>query len=487
VLRSFLHSLALAALLSACSAHKSNAPPLGGDGGIYDLTELKVFRGLGLFGQELVLADIDGDACPDLIQSSGGMASPQPLVYYRNVHKKAPFIDRPSWYSSTIAHRGALAVGDLNADGFADLVVPVLYDNAAGADSGAIEVFMNLRGVLPGEPTYRLRVPSVPLSAALGDVDADGDLDLAVTSVGAMAIGGATPAAQHVYFNEGGTLSVESPWVGPTMAAVSCLFSDLDQDGWLDLVLGGEKVALVHGGPNAFTAPQAEQLTWLVPQLNAAFGLSASRLGGDHKQSLAVADNCRKSKCDGTGLWLFRPGKNGLPGPTGKVVLELDNGSHVRLFDGNNDGNMDLVVTQLGGNEAGGSLLLLQGKTPSGSWGAPLSTTAFLGESIAIGDPFSDTKDRIFKREAFSASIVTLPLQHVARILAVSVDGAELPRSQFSWSPGSNWIALKRLSGGGHDVSVTYASSNRQSLFVASHDPRFGPLLLYSDYSEDDR
>ncbi|HEY0467011.1 MAG TPA: hypothetical protein VGC79_22570, partial [Polyangiaceae bacterium] len=226
---------------------------------------------------------------------------------------------------------------------------------------------------------------------------------------------------------------------------------------------------------------------WLATPFNAAFGLSAGRMGKDHRLSLVVADNCRKADgpCELTGLWLFLPATDGMPSTSGKLLRRLDNGSHVRFFDGNNDGSADLVVTQLGTVEHGAPALLFQGKADGTSFGSPFTTLPFLGEGIAIGDPFREMKEETFATP-FHNSVVTLPKYYVAQIRSVTLDGARLERARFNWVPGTNWLTVLGARAGDHQISVTYLTSTSESLVLASHDPRVGPLLMYSDYEDPD-
>jgi hypothetical protein len=485
-------ALAMVVMQAACAGHESagraGAPPLGGDGGVYNNQKLPGLTGLGLFGVEVVFADLDGDTYPDLVTSSGAMASPQPLVVYKNTRAQQPFLNRPSWYSGNIAHRGALAVGDLDADGLPDLVVPVLYDNAATPGSGRVEVFLNSKDCgLPLQPSYVLSLPETPLSAALGDVDGDGDLDLAVASVGpALPGGGAQAVAQRVYFNRDRSLRTEESWTGPALAAVSLLFADLDQDGWLDLVIGGSTVAIVHGGASTFSSAWEGNTSWLKTSFSAAYGLSAGRIGARAGLSLVIADNCRRpdGECD-TGLWLFPPDDKGLPAQSGTLIRQLANGSRVRILDGNNDGNPDLVVSQLGKLEQGAPLLLLEGRGDGASFGASFETPPFLGVGIAIGDPLlKAAKSDSFVVRGFHGSVITLPRQHIDRVMSVSLDGRKLDPKALAWIPGANWVGLGTPPPGEHTVQIEYVWSPKQTLAIASHDPRDGPRLMYSRYRD---
>ncbi len=109
--------------------------------------------------------------------------------------------DAPTWVilgqSDTAQFGSVMAAGDLDGDGRADLAISAPGDDVTVADSGAVYLF----GIGPNGPR-QLRPPLTGLgrgnfgaALAIGDVDADGDADLIVGSPGAdIAPGGAFTA-----------------------------------------------------------------------------------------------------------------------------------------------------------------------------------------------------------------------------------------------------------------------------------------------------
>ncbi|MCB0130531.1 MAG: VCBS repeat-containing protein, partial [Caldilineaceae bacterium] len=159
-----------------------------------------------------------------------------------------------------------IALGDINQDGYLDLV--------AGIYGGANPVVEAPPGMAPEEETaggpnriYEyapqagcfVRAAWAPAadatySVALGDVDNDGDLDLAVGNESGDV--GALTNRDFVYFNEGGQLEDEPAYVigdvyFPTRFVA---WGDMDGDGDLDLVegnyTGGNQVLLNDGSGN---------------------------------------------------------------------------------------------------------------------------------------------------------------------------------------------------------------------------------------------
>lgn len=120
---------------------------------------------------------------------------------------------------------GAIALGDLNADGRVDAAL-----GAAGGAFGARSYLNSGNGFVNGNT---FGSSAGPQSLALADVDADGRLELAV----------ATAVDVRLYLAAGTVLSnVSVPAGGPYVPA----WGDINGDGWLDLAVGSNGPVFVY-------------------------------------------------------------------------------------------------------------------------------------------------------------------------------------------------------------------------------------------------
>ena len=109
-----------------------------------------------------------------------------------------------------------------------------LYPNNLGVNKAS-----NQNGVLQTADPWMSGDADITYSVAWGDVDGDGDLDLAAGNYG---------QANKVYLNQGGfqggvlgmlQTAADTPWIsGDIGKTLSVVFGDVDGDGDLDLAAG---------------------------------------------------------------------------------------------------------------------------------------------------------------------------------------------------------------------------------------------------------
>lgn len=126
------------------------------------------------FGQVIVLADVDGDTCADLIVASD--ASPtQVQLFLGSLDGADP---TPSWQIAGGGFGAAIAAGDVNDDGFADIAVSSL------SGGGSVRVFTGGTGGLTEAPDPYLghdtRSEQFGAAVLIADMDRDNNDDLVV-------------------------------------------------------------------------------------------------------------------------------------------------------------------------------------------------------------------------------------------------------------------------------------------------------------------
>ncbi len=136
----------------------------------------------------------------------------------------------------------ALAWGDVNDDGWLDLVKGIL--GAGKEHDRNADIYYSNRGVLPKTPSWESDIYTFCFASFLADADADGGLDLIQPTLGSV-IG---------YFSNGAALPRSPSWLyapGPPYGIMDARVGDVDADLYPDLVVGcSAATGYPTGGPN---------------------------------------------------------------------------------------------------------------------------------------------------------------------------------------------------------------------------------------------
>ena len=194
---------------------------------------------VGYFPFKVVLGDVDGDGDLDLLAANRGNSnfpSSRSTVSVRFNNGSGTFSGSQDVAVGDVP--SGLAVGDLDGDGDLDFITPDY-----GSQPGTVSVrFNNGSGTFSGSQT--VAVDNEPYAVAIGDVNADGDLDF-VTAHSSFSN---APGTVNVRLNNGGGAfsGRQSVVVGGSLSSVA--LGDVDGDGDLDAVVANRLLSAASGG-----------------------------------------------------------------------------------------------------------------------------------------------------------------------------------------------------------------------------------------------
>jgi hypothetical protein len=193
---------------------------------------------------DAAIGDIDGDGFNDLVVANGGSGYAPNAIYFGSAEGLAT---TPGWLSTQPAWATSLELFDVDDDGDLDLLTT---NQGAGQNDAyrPMYLFRNDGGGLETTPSWQSAESSIQNDAAVGDLDGDGDYDIGAARW--------VNFESALYENVDGTPAPTPYWTtGSTVGDRGIEFADMDGDGDLDVVLGADDLLTIfrNDGDGVFT------------------------------------------------------------------------------------------------------------------------------------------------------------------------------------------------------------------------------------------
>jgi len=281
----------------------------------------------GRFPLRVIAADLNGDGYADIVTANPDSFNPPFAVSVLLNLGNGTFAEATSYVTS--APGRCVAAGDLDGDGDQDLAV--------GLQTGPFRIAVLVNDGLGHFAAPELLAPIFgrPDGIAIADLDRDGDRDLLIAQ-------GAGADEVVVLLNQGnGTFGPASPQAGPSDAYfVHLAVGDIDADGDPDLAisrsLSGIQPSLYRNRGDGTFEPRAPLDAVTFEYAGVDFG----DLDGDLDLDLVLVSEL------GPRLLVLRNNGAGVFAPVGIFPsgIETQLGNQVRLADLDRDGRADVIV-----------------------------------------------------------------------------------------------------------------------------------------------
>jgi Ca2+-binding RTX toxin-like protein len=208
------------------------------------------------YAMDLLAADLNGDGLTDLVVADADNGRIGVIL------QSAPGVFLPPAYSTTTSQfTGAITIGDVNGDGFMDLLAGNVGTLPGMASPGSVDVLLGNGDGTFGSATQVLAGASHVTDMVVGDFDGDGDLDIAFSSVADPSDPSSISGVQVALGNGDGTFAAAIGYTTTASGAPAQIVAgDLNGDGFIDLVVTngddpGTISILAGNGDGTFQAP----------------------------------------------------------------------------------------------------------------------------------------------------------------------------------------------------------------------------------------
>jgi hypothetical protein len=385
-----------------------------------------------IYSTGMIWRDCNNDGYIDVFFANGNdMARARNSIYLSRLGTMPTIA---SWSSTNAEYSGHGAVGDIDDNGYPDFVVANYLGAGRFGTQNRANLYFNYRGLPDYSPNWYSGDTMYSFSSALGDVDGDGDLDLA------MATGDGYYSQKQkarVYYNIDGALESLPAWQSDLVGeALDVTWGDVDNDGDLDLALCHNDVPTrlyYNQGGTLETTP-----SWVANNSESANTLIFGDINGDGWLDLIVAFN---NQLGGSGYYMvyYNDGTGYLNPTPGWRSADGGYGSALALYDYDNDGDEDLAAGRWFDRpriyeNLGDSL------TSNPVWRADNSTVP---EELAWVDIDADGIEGFADTVLANGKKLFYTKHHpLYSIDSVMVDGNILPIADYCFDLVSGWVSL---------------------------------------------
>ena len=330
----------------------------------------------GEWTNEVEVADLDGDGRPDILFANGAAyETPGPPIsnwIFLNQGPDRPFEDASSAiFGDLEGITRVIKVRDVNADSLPDIVLGTTYQSQS-------QLFLGT-----GVGTFELatdRLPQVALSVGdleIGDVDADGDLDIVLAHWGSGSPMENTGGQVQLWLNDGtGTFADATATAMPATLVRFCWeleLVDVDNDWDLDLAVSAKRsetsFLYTNDGTGTFTDVTPERM----PHFTNNYEFEPMDLDGDGFLDLVTINDGIDTGEGGREHVLRNDGSGGFVDATADWWPDNANpgedDNNINFLDVDSDGDADFIVGSLTGPDR----LMIN----DGSGGLSMDLTAF--------------------------------------------------------------------------------------------------------------